>query len=130
MALMDPVSNAMIAINNAELAAKRNCKLWPASKLLANILEVMKKYNYIEDYEIREEDGKRYAIVKLGGKINKCRAIRPRYSVKKDGYEKYEKRYLPSRDIGILIVSTSHGVMSHIEAMRKGVGGKLLAYVY
>ncbi|MEM4843137.1 MAG: 30S ribosomal protein S8, partial [Ignisphaera sp.] len=40
------------------------------------------------------------------------------------------RRYLPSRDIGILIISTSQGVISHKEAIEMKVGGILLAYVY
>jgi small subunit ribosomal protein S8 len=50
--------------------------------------------------------------------------------VKKDEYEKWEQQYLPSKDIGILMVTTSQGVMSHKEAKTKGLGGKLLGYVY
>ena len=40
------------------------------------------------------------------------------------------RKYLPSRDIGIIILSTSQGVMSHKEAISKKVGGVVLAYVY
>ncbi|HDD66367.1 MAG TPA: 30S ribosomal protein S8, partial [Nitrososphaeria archaeon] len=45
-------------------------------------------------------------------------------------YEKWEQQYLPSEDVGILIVTTSRGVMSHREARKLGIGGKLLGYVY
>ncbi|MEM1997294.1 MAG: 30S ribosomal protein S8, partial [Candidatus Bathyarchaeia archaeon] len=54
----------------------------------------------------------------------------PRYSFKVKDIEKWEKNYLPARDIGILVVSTPEGVMSHLEARKKGIGGKLLAYIY
>ena len=67
---------------------------------------------------------------KLLGRINKAGPIRPRFSVSKDGYEEFEKRFLPSRDIGILVVTTNRGVMSHREAIKQGLGGKLLGYVY
>ena len=50
--------------------------------------------------------------------------------MKKDEFEKWERIYLPSKDIGILVVSTSKGVMSHHEAKKLGIGGKLLGYVY
>jgi len=45
-------------------------------------------------------------------------------------YEKWEKRFLPAFDFGLLIVSTSQGVMTHKEAREKGIGGRLIAYVY
>jgi small subunit ribosomal protein S8 len=40
------------------------------------------------------------------------------------------RKYLASRDIGVLIISTSKGVMSHREAIKNRIGGVLLAYVY
>jgi small subunit ribosomal protein S8 len=42
----------------------------------------------------------------------------------------WEQKFLPARQIGILVVSTSQGVMSHIEAKERKIGGVLLAYVY
>ena len=44
--------------------------------------------------------------------------------------EKFEKRYLPAKDFGILLVTTNKGVMTHEEAKKNHVGGKLLAYVF
>ncbi|MEM2568018.1 MAG: 30S ribosomal protein S8, partial [Candidatus Bathyarchaeia archaeon] len=38
--------------------------------------------------------------------------------------------FLPSREVGLLIISTPRGVLSHKEAKEKGIGGRLLAYVY
>ncbi len=126
----DPVADAIINIKNCELAAKEECVCKPATKLLGRILEVMKKYGYIKDFKkVEDKRGGKY-IIKLSHTINDCKAIKPRYKVKKDEFEKFEKRYLPSRHIGILIVSTSQGVMSHREAKEKGIGGRLLAYVY
>ena len=64
------------------------------------------------------------------GNLNKCGAIKPRYSVRKDGFEKFEKRYLPAKDFGIIFVSTPKGIMTHNGAKKKGLGGKLIAYCY
>ena len=130
MSLTDPISDALISIKNCERVAKKEFIFSPGSKLLGNILRVMKEKKYIEDYEFLEDKkGGRYRI-KLAGRINECRAIRPRYTVKRNEFEKFEKRFLPSKDIGILIVSTPQGVLSHKEAIEKKTGGRLLAYVY
>jgi small subunit ribosomal protein S8 len=56
--------------------------------------------------------------------------IKPRYSVKKTDLEKFEARYLPAQDFGVIILTTTAGVISHAKAKELGVGGKLLAYVY
>jgi small subunit ribosomal protein S8 len=44
--------------------------------------------------------------------------------------EQWEERYLPSRDVGVLIVSTPKGVVSHVDARTAKSGGRLLAYVF
>ena len=50
--------------------------------------------------------------------------------IKKDGFEKFEKRYLPAKDFGIILISTTKGIMIHTEAKKKNMGGILFAYCY
>ena len=83
-----------------------------------------------DDFE-EIEDGRGNMIkLNLLGRINKCGVIKPRYSVKKDEFEKFESRYLLARGMGILILSTPIGIITHYEAKKKNIGGKLLAYCY
>lgn len=128
--MIDTLSDALISIKNHEKAAKKEIVIRPASKLLGRILKVMQENGYISTYEFIDDGRDGMYKANLLGKINECRAIKPRYSVKRDGFEKYEKRYLPSRDIGMLVVTTPEGIMTHAQAKRHATGGKLLAYVY
>lgn len=128
--LNDPLSNALSVILNNERIGKTECLIKPVSKLIKNILKVMTDNLYIGSIKEIEDRKGNMIKVNLLGSINKCGAIKPRYSVKKDGFEKFEKRYLPAKGVGILVVSTSSEVMTHIEAKKKGLGGKLLAYCY
>ena len=127
---LDPIANALIAVKNSDAAAKRECLFRPASKLLGEILKVMQQQGYVNSFEFIDDGRDGTYKIGLLGKINNCRAIKPRYAVKNNGFEKYEKRYLPARDVGILIVTTPKGVLTHNEAKEKGVGGRLLAFVY
>ena len=68
--------------------------------------------------------------VELLGAINKCGAVKPRFTVKNNEFEKFEKKFLPAKDFGFIVVSTSQGIMTHIEAKQKSLGGKLIAYFY
>jgi small subunit ribosomal protein S8 len=68
--------------------------------------------------------------VKLLGRINRCGVIKPRFAAKVADLEKWEKRFLPARNFGVLIMSTSRGVMAHSDARSQSIGGQLLAYVY
>lgn len=130
MSLMDPIADALITIKNSDMAVKKECHCRPASKLLEKILSVLKEYGYIKNYAYLEDQRDGIYKIELVGKINECRAIKPRYSVKKNEFEKYEKRYLPSKDVGILIVTTPEGVFAHRQVKEKKIGGKLLAYIY
>jgi small subunit ribosomal protein S8 len=46
------------------------------------------------------------------------------------GFEEWEKKFLPSRDVGIMVVSTSKGIIAHKDAQEKNIGGRLLAFIY
>jgi len=130
MSLNDPLSDALSHIKNVERIGKKECIVKPASKLIGNVLRVMQEAGYIEEFEFIDDGKSGMFKVKLRGKINNCNAIKPRFPVKAREFEKWEKRFLPARDFGILIVTTSKGVMSHREAIERGLGGHLLAFVY
>lgn len=130
MSLNDVLANALSKINIYEQRNKRECILYPISKLLVRVLEIMKDNNYIGDFEIIKTNRGDYIKVNLLGHINKCNAIKPRFPVSKDEYNEVEKRYLPSKGFGIIIVSTPKGVMTHKEALKNNLGGRLIAYCY
>ena len=130
MSMNDPVTDALTKIRNAESASKRECTIKPASKFLGEILRVAKEHSYIEDYTMEDDQGIISYKVTLNGKINTCKGIKPRYAVKRNNFEKFEKRYLPARDVGLIVVSTPSGVMTHFQAKEKGLGGRLVAFMY
>jgi len=130
MTLLDPLADAMSSIYNSELVGKPEVVVAPASSLIERVLQVMQSMGYVGEFE-RIDDGKAGRIrIQLMGRTNKCGVIKPRYPVKHDGFEKYEKRFLPAFNYGILIVTTPNGVMTHEDAKKEGIGGRLLAYVY
>jgi len=127
---MNPFANALSKILNYEKTSKRVCWIKPASKIIREALAILNTNQYVGEFkEITDAKGN-YLKLNLLGNINNCGVITPQFNVSKDGFEKFEKRYLPARNIGIIIVSTSQGVMTHSEAKEKGIGGKLLAYCY
>jgi len=130
LTMMDTLANGLTTIMNNEMRRKKECVITPASKLLGRVLRIMQLNGYIGEFEFIDDGRSGKFKVQLLGRINKCGAIKPRYPVKADEFEKWEKQFLPARDIGLLIVSTPQGVMSHKEAKQKKVGGRLLAYVY
>jgi small subunit ribosomal protein S8 len=123
----DIIADAMNMINNAKKANKENAKVKRISNLLIEILKIMKYKNAIKKYKI-DVKGKSVSITV--GELLNCKAIKPRFTVNKDQREKYRRRYLPSRNLGTIIVSTNKGLMTHEKALEEGIGGSLIAYFY
>jgi small subunit ribosomal protein S8 len=127
---MDTLTNGLITVKNNEMRNKRECIISPASKLLGRVLRIMQLNGYIGEFEFIDDGRSGKFKVQLLGRINKCGSVKPRFAVKVDEFENWEKKFLPSRDVGIMVVSTSKGVITHREAEEKNLGGRLLAYVY
>jgi small subunit ribosomal protein S8 len=130
MTRLNTIADGMCTLKNAGNTGKAQCIIEPASKLLGAMLRIMQEAGYIGGFEFIDDGRGGQLVVHLTGKINNCGAITPRFSVKLDEMEYWEKQYLPSKNFGILLLSTSKGVISHEQARTLGVGGELLGYVY
>lgn len=127
--LQDTLADVLSTMKNADRVGKKEC-VTRASKMVRDILKIFKEKGYIENFELVDDGKSGRFRVELKGKIIDCNVIKPRFSVKNDEFEDWEKRYLPARDFGFLIVTTPKGVIDHKSARESGVGGKLVAFVY
>jgi small subunit ribosomal protein S8 len=130
MSMSDPVADMLTRIRNAQQSEKQSVAM-PTSKLKAAIASVLKDEGYIEDYTVRNQDGKPHLDISL------------KYYAGRPVIEKIERVsrpglriYKPSKDIpvvmnglGVAIVSTSKGVMTDRKARGMGVGGEVLCIV-
>ncbi len=130
MTLNDPLSNALSLILNAERVGKTQVIIKPTSTLIKAVLDLLKDNHYLGAYTEVQDGRGNHLILNLLGRINKCGSIKPRYPVTINDYEKFEKRYLPAKDFGVLILSTPKGLMIHNNAKKQKIGGRLLAYCY
>lgn len=130
MTRLNPIADAMSTIKNAADTGKDKCIVEPASKFLGSILGIMKESGYISSFEFIDDGRGGHFYLTLNGRINKCGVINPRFSVKVDEMEFWESQYLPAKNFGIILVSTSKGMMSHNRARELGIGGEIIAYVY
>ena len=122
----DIVSDALNQIMNINRVEKKELVVKRYSKVLINLLEIMKSKGHL-DYEINEkEKSVKISIIRL----NECRAIKPRYYASVKDIDKYQRRFLPSRNFGNLIISTNKGLMDQKEALKNKIGGSLIAYFY
>ncbi len=122
----DIVSDGLNQIMNAKRVEKRELTIRLYSKVLLNLFKMMKEKGHI-DYDVDEENKSvKVTIIKL----NECKAVKPRYYVGVDAIDKYLRRFLPSRNIGNLVISTNMGLLSHKDAVKNNIGGSVVAYFY
>jgi small subunit ribosomal protein S8 len=126
----DPLASALSGINNAESVGHLTHTVSPASDEIGSVLEVFYDRGYVDGFQFVDDGTSGRFEVELKGAINACGAVKPRYTAAADEFETWEKRFLPARDYGTLVVTTSHGIMSHYEAREEGVGGQVIAFVY
>ncbi len=130
MTLNDPLANALSTIINSDKVGKKEVMIKPTSIVIKRVLQLMQDNQYVGSFIEVEDTKGNYLALNLLGNLNNCSVIKPRHAVSKDDFEKFEKRFLPAKNFGILIVSTPQGIMTHTEAKEKKIGGKLLAYCY
>jgi small subunit ribosomal protein S8 len=125
----DLLADALNKIKVYENTGRAGCTV-PSTRLVKNVLATLKSNGYVTEIEEFTEGKFKKLKVTLSNKINDIGVVKPRHAVTVDEYQKYETRYIPSRDFGMLIVSTPKGIMSNREAKEKHFGGRLIAYVY
>ncbi|UYN83311.1 MAG: 30S ribosomal protein S8 [Microcella sp.] len=132
MTMTDPVADMLTRLRNANSAFHESVSL-PSSKLKTHIAEILKREGYISDWAV--EDARVGSTLTLSLKYgpNRERSIAGIKRVSKPGLRVYAKSTeIPNvlGGLGVAILSTSSGLLTDREAMKKGVGGEVLAYVW
>lgn len=130
MTMMSVLARALKTIAGAERRGKRQVLLRPSSKVVVKFLQVMQKHGYIGEFELVDDHRAGKIVVNLNGRLNKCGAVCPRFDCPADGFEKWVRNILPSRQFGFVVLTTSLGIMDHEEARKKNTGGKVLGFFY
>ena len=126
----DPLANVLSHILNYERVGNKAVVTTNNSRVIKGVLQIMQDGGYIGGYEETEDSKGNILTINLIGAINKCGVIKPRFSFTFEDIEKMEKKYLPSKGFGIIIVSTSRGIMTIEDAKKNKLGGRLVAYCY
>jgi small subunit ribosomal protein S8 len=128
--MTDPVADMLTRIRNAQMAEKISVAM-PSSKIKVAIAKVLKDEGYVDDFVVRESDGKAQLDIAL--KYYAGRPVIERIErVSKPGLRVYKgKDNLPEvmNGLGVAIVSTPKGVMTDRKARASNVGGEVLCVV-
>jgi len=130
MSMTDPIADMLTRIRNAQLAEKTTVTI-PSSKLKAAIAQVLKDEGYIEDFAVRDSQGK--ALLEVALKYYAGRPVIEKIErVSRPGLRIYKaNRDIPKvmNGLGIAIISTPKGVMTDRKARATGMGGEVLCIV-
>jgi small subunit ribosomal protein S8 len=130
MSMTDPIADMLTRIRNGQRAEKQSVAM-PASKVKAAIAQVLKDEGYVEDFAVRELEGRPTLEISLKYYAGKP-VIEKIERVSRPGLRIYRpKDELPKvmNGLGVAIVSTSRGVMTDRKARGLGVGGEVLCFV-
>ena len=130
MSMSDPIADMLTRIRNAQATDKATVAV-PASKVKKAIAQVLKDEGYIEDYALRENEGK--PVIEIGLKYYAGKPVIEKIErVSRPGLRIYKGREDIPRvmnGLGVAIVSTSRGVMTDRRARETGIGGEVLCVV-
>ena len=130
MSMSDPIADMLTRIRNAQ-ATEKVSVLVPSSKVKLAIAQVLKDEGYIEDYAVRDNEGK--PIIEIGLKYYAGKPVIEKLErISRPGLRIYKRRDDIPRvmnGLGVAIVSTSKGVMTDRRARETGLGGEVLCIV-
>ena len=130
MSMSDPIADMLTRIRNAQATEKVSVFV-PASKVKQAIAQVLKDEGYIEDFALRDQEGK--AFIEIGLKYYAGKPVIEKLErVSRPGLRIYKGRDDIPRvmnGLGVAIVSTSQGVMTDRRARQTGIGGEVLCVV-
>lgn len=128
----DIIADSLTRIRNAAMRKLDSTELYYA-KIVASIMEVFKNRGFIKDYRINDKDGKQSISVQLAYDDSGVSVINEITRISKPGRRVYKtskelKRF--KNGYGVIVVSTSKGVIANDEAYKANVGGEALCSIW
>ena len=129
--MTDPIADMLTRIRNAQVANHTEVRM-PSSKFKLALAKVLKKEGYVGDV-VQSKKGVKIVLEIVLKKTEDNYAISGIKKISKPGQRIYVKKndiFKVLNDCGISIISTSGGIMTNIEARKKGLGGEIICEVW
>lgn len=131
MVTTDPIADMLTRIRNANQQKHETVSI-PYSSLKNDLANILKNEGFVTDFVVNEEGNHKNIVITLKYKGNE-RVITGLKRVSKPGLRQYAKvNEIPKvlNGLGIVVLSTSQGLMTDKEARAKNIGGEVLAYIW
>lgn len=129
---MDPIANFLTSIRNASAKGLAKTDV-PFSKIKMAVAKILKEEGYVGGVHLMEENQVPFIRVQLRYAPNHKPVITGIRRVSRPGLRAYQAANEPMHlraGMGIAILSTSRGIMTHQKARRLKCGGEVLCYVW
>ncbi len=128
-----PVHDLLIRIKNAYMARKTNLEWITFSNFKTNVLDLLKKYKFIKDFEVVEKNNKksiRISLKAVENPVNDIPEIKFYSKPSRPWYVSYKNLRVVAGWRGIGIISTNKWLMASHEAKQKKLWWELIAEIY
>nr|YP_009912678.1 ribosomal protein S8 [Agrimonia pilosa]YP_010222275.1 ribosomal protein S8 [Agrimonia coreana]YP_010222359.1 ribosomal protein S8 [Agrimonia nipponica]YP_010468974.1 ribosomal protein S8 [Agrimonia eupatoria]ANY93410.1 ribosomal protein S8 [Hagenia abyssinica]QTX96671.1 ribosomal protein S8 [Agrimonia pilosa var. nepalensis]ARC97693.1 ribosomal protein S8 [Agrimonia pilosa]ARD04188.1 ribosomal protein S8 [Hagenia abyssinica]QJW34452.1 ribosomal protein S8 [Agrimonia pilosa] len=131
----DTIADIITSIRNADMNEKRTVRI-PATNITENIVRILLREGFIENVRKHQESDKYFLVLTLRHRRNRKGPYRTVLNLKRISrpglriYSNYQRIPRILGGIGIVILSTSRGIMTDREARIEGIGGEILCYIW
>nr|YP_010396251.1 ribosomal protein S8 [Phyllostylon rhamnoides]YP_010396425.1 ribosomal protein S8 [Holoptelea grandis]QWK47637.1 ribosomal protein S8 [Holoptelea integrifolia]QWK47724.1 ribosomal protein S8 [Holoptelea integrifolia]QWK47811.1 ribosomal protein S8 [Phyllostylon rhamnoides]UQJ74589.1 ribosomal protein S8 [Phyllostylon rhamnoides]UQJ74763.1 ribosomal protein S8 [Holoptelea grandis] len=131
----DTIANIITSIRNADMNKKRTVRI-PSTNITENIVKILLREGFIENMRKHQEDKKYFLVLTLRHRRNRKGPYRNGFNLKRISrpglriYSNYQRIPRILGGMGIVILSTSRGIMTDREARLEGIGGEILCYIW
>ena len=129
--ITDPIADMLTRVRNANKMGHKYLSI-PASKLKLEITRILKDEGFVRDYRYKEDEKQNQLIIYLKY-LKKEKAINNLKRISKPGLRVYAKKdEIPEvlGGLGIVILSTSKGIMTGKKASQRHLGGEVICYIW
>nr|ASR93304.1 ribosomal protein S8 [Trema tomentosum] len=131
----DTIANILTYIRNADMNKKRTVRI-PYTNITENIIKILLREGFIENMRKHQENNKYFLVLTLRHRRNKKGIYRTVLNLKQISrpslriYSNYQRIPRILGGMGIVILSTSRGIMTGREARLERIGGEILCYIW
>nr|YP_009430750.1 ribosomal protein S8 [Juglans cinerea]YP_009430833.1 ribosomal protein S8 [Juglans hindsii]YP_009430916.1 ribosomal protein S8 [Juglans major]YP_009430999.1 ribosomal protein S8 [Juglans nigra]YP_009735682.1 ribosomal protein S8 [Juglans microcarpa]YP_009913562.1 ribosomal protein S8 [Juglans major x Juglans regia]ASM81979.1 ribosomal protein S8 [Juglans cinerea]ASM82064.1 ribosomal protein S8 [Juglans hindsii]ASM82145.1 ribosomal protein S8 [Juglans major]ASM82313.1 ribosomal protein S len=131
----DTIADIITSIRNADMNRKGTVRI-PSTNITENLLKILLREGFIENVRKHQESNKYFLVLTLRHRRNRKGPYKTVLNLKRISrpglriYSNYQRIPRILGGMGIVILSTSRGIITDREARLEGIGGEILCYIW
>nr|YP_010378609.1 ribosomal protein S8 [Prinsepia uniflora]QYC97688.1 ribosomal protein S8 [Prinsepia uniflora]UUB71146.1 ribosomal protein S8 [Prinsepia uniflora] len=131
----DTIADIITSIRNADMNKKRTVRI-PSTNITENIVKILLQEGFIENVRKHQESNKYFLVLTLRHRRNRKKPYKNVLNLKRISrpglriYANYQRIPRILGGMGVVILSTSRGIMTDRKARIEGIGGEILCYIW